>query len=272
MTWPFLTMIGVGIVLLGMSLMPIASILRTLAEGRIRALWGCLRVLIVAFMAGYATFATLIVGTAPTTADLVVAAILMAGGGFVLIVARLSALTTIDLVRIAALERDVILDPLTGTFNRRYLDAKIDEEVDRARQDGQPLSALLIDLDHFKRINDNYGHPVGDLVLRYVSARIVERVRAGDAVVRYGGEEFVVLAPDCALDAAAALAEQVRLGISEHEIALPDGRKIAVTASAGVASLGSGEAPPDFLRRMDEALYAAKRTGRNRVYRSVAMT
>jgi len=272
MTWPFFAMIGLGTVLLGMSLVPIAAILRTLAVGRIRTLWGCLRVLIVAFVAGYATFAALNVGIAPTTADLVVAAILMAGGGFVLIVARLSALTTIDLMRIAALERDVNLDPLTGTFNRRFLDAKIEEEVSRAREDGRALSALLIDLDHFKRINDNYGHPVGDLVLRYVSTRIVERVREGDAVVRYGGEEFVVLALDCGLDAAAALAERVRLGICEEEIALPDGRKIAVSASVGVATLESGEEPPDFLRRMDEALYAAKRTGRNRVYRALGAT
>lgn len=199
-------MIFTGMALLAAALPSISSIFGKLGEG-LRTAWRWLRALILLFLAGYAGFAFLLLGAPVTVAELIVSAILMAGGAFVLIVARLSHLTTNDIVRIAALERDVMRDPLTGMFNRRYLGAKLDEKTSRSRRSGQPLSTLIIDLDHFKHINDTYEHPVGDQVIRHVCTLIAGQIRTVDTVVRYRGEEFVVVAPDSTVEAAAALGE-----------------------------------------------------------------
>lgn len=183
-----------------------------------------------------------------------------------MIVARLSHLTTNDIVRITALERDVMRDPLTGVFNRRYLDAKLDEETSRSRRSGQPLSTLILDLDHFKHINDTYGHPVGDQVIRHVCTLIGEQIRTADTVVRYGGEEFVVVAPDSTVEAAAALGGRMVGYLSERALTLQDGTRLSVTASIGAAQYEPGESSIEFLARADSALYAAKRSGRNCVH------
>ncbi|MEH3118352.1 MAG: GGDEF domain-containing protein [Methylorubrum populi] len=265
MVWLVSLMVVSGMVFLVLSLPSIASILRTLGNGRLRTRWMWLRGLIVAFLLGYAVFGFLHVGAPISTADLVVSAILAAGGAFVLIVAQLSDLTTSDIARIAALERDAIRDPLTGLFNRRYLEAKLDEEINRSRRSGAPFSVLIIDLDHFKHINDTYGHLAGDFVIRHVSNLLIEQVRAGDTVVRYGGEEFVVLAPDSDLDEVMVFGERIREGIAADVVPLPDGRELIVTASLGAAMFVADETPAQFLRRADEALYDAKRSGRNRL-------
>ncbi len=265
MAWLSLLMIATGMGLLVAALPSISSILGKLGDGSLRTAWRWLRALILLFLAGYAGFAVLLLGKIVTAAELIVSVILMAGGGFVLVVARLSRLTTDDIARVAALERDVMRDPLTGVFNRRYLDAKLAEETSRARRSGQPLSALVIDLDHFKHINDTYGHPIGDQVIRHVSALIASQIRTEDTVVRYGGEEFVVVAPDSTVEAASALAHRMIGSLNARLLTLPDGTSLSVTASIGAAQYEPGETGHDLLTRADCALYDAKRGGRNRL-------
>lgn len=257
-------MIFGGMGLLAISLKPISTILATVGGGRLHRSWATLRILVILFTIGYATFGALSINSPPNIANLVVSVILLAGGGFVLVVAQLSAVTTIDIIRVASLERDVVRDPLTGLFNRRYMKAKLEDEAARARRSENALSALLIDLDHFKHINDTYGHLVGDFVLTHVANLIVRCSRVTDTVVRYGGEEFLVITPHTDLAEARVLGERLLKQLANDRIALPDGRHLTVTASIGAACLAFDEAMGDFLSRADEALYVAKRTGRNR--------
>lgn len=264
MIYAFVISIAAGMACLALSLPSIASILHTLDGGRLYDRWCWLRQLILVFLVGYALLATLRIGQVLLMADIVVAAILCAGGAFVLIVARLSDMTTRDIVRIAALERDVMHDPLTGLFNRRYLDEKLPQEAEKSQRTGHPLSAIIVDLDHFKHVNDTYGHAIGDLVLRHVATLLDQRAESSDTIARYGGEEFVVIASDRDLDAAKRLGEDIRLGVAGEQIALPDGRTLTVTTSLGIATLTAHESASHLLQRADEALYEAKRTGRNR--------
>ncbi|MDZ7280915.1 GGDEF domain-containing protein [Sphingomonas sanguinis] len=270
MNWLVSFAVVLGMAFLVLSLPSIASILRTLGDGRMRTSWVWLRRLIVAFIAGYAIFGVLRGGAVVAVPDVIVSLILAAGGAFVLIVARLSDLTTRDIVRISTLERDVIRDPLTGLFNRRYLDAKLHEETDRSRRYGTPFSTLIVDIDRFKHVNDTYGHAIGDRVIRHIGGLLADSVRREDAVARFGGEEFVVLAPDLDLDEAVVLGERLRDVIATRTVPLPDGHILMMTASLGVATLASDETPFELLARADKALYRAKQDGRNRTCRSEA--
>lgn len=217
------------------------------------------------FLAGYAVFGATHVPLIVTIPDLIVASILLAGGAFVLIVARLSDMTTRDIIRIASLERDVMHDPLTGVYNRRYLDGRLAEELSRADRTGCALSALMIDLDHFKHVNDAYGHDVGDQVLRHVSSLMASIVRTNDVVARYGGEEFIILAVDSKPADASLLGERLLQRIRSEDITLLDGNSLSVTASIGIATSEANDCQSTLLRRADEALYEAKRSGRDQL-------
>ncbi len=168
----------------------------------------------------------------------------------------------------ARLEVLALTDPLTQTHNRRSLVERLTGELERARRYGLHLSMLMVDLDHFKAINDSYGHVIGDEVLRGV-ARILQReARAVDIVARYGGEEFVVVLPETGEDGAAALAERIRSRIAETP-PIPGGEYgwLRVTVSIGVATIPSARvsSPEELIALADEALYRAKAQGRNRV-------
>lgn len=257
-------MLIIGIGMLVMALLTVKSIIALLSKSsKLRRQWIGLGALIVFFIVGYVGLIVLWEGRALVANDLV-AVILLLAGGFTLVVTRLSFVTTNDVVRIAKLERDAIEDPLTGIYNRRYLDSKLAEEVNRANRLNLPLSAVLIDLDHFKHVNDTYGHDVGDLVLRHVCSLIIASVRPNDTVSRFGGEEFVVIAPDCDIAAATSLGERMRLRIAESTLSLPNGQDLAVTASLGISSLSPTGSAAALLRAADQALYSAKRDGRNR--------
>lgn len=262
----FFLMIAGGMAMIAAALPSIRSILHTLGSGTLQVRWLWLRRLIVMFLVGYAVLGAAHIHTEVKIPDIIVAAILLAGGAFVLIVARLSDMTTGDIIRIASLERDVMHDPLTGIYNRRYLDGRLDEELSRARRSGNPLSALMVDLDHFKHVNDTYGHEVGDQVLRHVSALMVSMVRTNDVVTRYGGEEFVILAPDSPSGDASHLGERLLRHIRGQNIPLLDGQTLPITASIGIATLQTDECQSAFLRRADEAMYHAKRSGRDRLW------
>jgi two-component system, cell cycle response regulator len=167
-----------------------------------------------------------------------------------------------------------LTDSLTGLFNRRYLSAHLPRLLDRSMgSNHKPVAALLFDIDHFKRVNDSYGHPVGDEVLKEVAQRSSRNLRNFDLVARLGGEEFVVVMPDTDMDAALLVAERLRRRIADEsfKIAAPNG-EITVTISIGVAVTdgaldadGRIESGDSLLRRADTALYQAKRAGRNLV-------
>jgi diguanylate cyclase (GGDEF)-like protein len=165
-----------------------------------------------------------------------------------------------------ALQTQSTKDPLTGLYNRRYLQEALEREIRRAIRAEQGLGILMVDLDHFKRFNDTYGHEAGDAVLREAASFLVRSVRAEDFVCRYGGEEFVVVLPTADLHAAEMRAQRIREKIRELAVTHNGHSLGMITASIGVAALpGHGTNEKDLLEVADAALYRAKREGRDRV-------
>ena len=164
-----------------------------------------------------------------------------------------------------------VVDALTGLNNRRFLESHLASALDRAAHVGHPLSLMLVDVDHFKSVNDTYGHDVGDEVLRTLAQRIRRVVRSADLVCRLGGEEFVIAMSDTPLSVAARIAERVRASVqsSPFKIGAPAGL-LSVTVSIGLAERGAGANPDALMRRADKALYDSKAAGRNRVTSSAA--
>jgi diguanylate cyclase (GGDEF)-like protein len=156
-------------------------------------------------------------------------------------------------VRAEAFHELAILDPLTGLYNRRFIDERLRTEIARADRHGDPLIVIALDLDNFKTINDRYGHSAGDLVLKEFARRLSKATRGSDIAVRLGGDEFLVILPECP-------PEQVQIVLSRLSSfeADCDGDRIAVSSSRGWAELHSGETPEQFIKRADEALYEQK--------------
>lgn len=164
-----------------------------------------------------------------------------------------------------ALQEQAIRDSLTGCFNRRYLDETLERELWRARREGYPLSLVILDLDHFKQINDTYGHQAGDEALRELSTQLRADIRHEDVLCRYGGEEFVVLMPRMPVSVAAERAERWRRSIAGIQVHF-GAFELKFTTSAGVAAYPDhARMPDDLMQCADLALYAAKNEGRNRV-------
>jgi diguanylate cyclase (GGDEF)-like protein len=156
------------------------------------------------------------------------------------------------------------LDELTGSFNRRCIMRMLDDEIARVQRLKTPFSIALIDLDWFKRINDAYGHPTGDEVLRTFAITVFANIRSIDRFGRYGGEEFLLVLPDTPNDTAVRIMDRLRAIIADLDwSAFSPGMR--VTISAGVSTLGPRETADTFLARADSALYAAKARGRNRI-------
>ena len=172
----------------------------------------------------------------------------------------------------ARLLRSGFTDVLTGWNNRRYLNVRLGEELARARRDKATLACLMLDIDHFKQVNDTWGHAAGDIVLKDLAQRIESQVRASDVAARYGGEEFVVLLPGTDVDAATKLAERIRAEVGSAPVELPNGKSISITVSIGIAEVSPTARDADLktlgdslVARADVALYAAKSAGRDRV-------
>lgn len=188
-------------------------------------------------------------------------------------VLRFHDCTSLDALLHDRIYRMATTDPGTGAFNRRYLQDILGREVQRARRGSHPLSAICLDLDHFKRVNDTHGHAAGDQVLVQCVQSVQACLRAGDVLCRVGGEEFTVLLPDTGLAAAAVLAERVRAAVEAAPMRLAPadsggalGPGLRQTVSLGVAELRPGHADGAAMLAMaDHHLYAAKQAGRNRV-------
>jgi diguanylate cyclase (GGDEF)-like protein/PAS domain S-box-containing protein len=161
------------------------------------------------------------------------------------------------------LERLAMSDTLTGLPNRRAFEVEAGRIVARAKRSGAPITVGICDIDHFKKVNDQHGHPVGDEVLNAVSAVLTQAARASDFVARIGGEEFGMLFPDARPDTALAVAERMRRAVEGFTIATAGGLKLNTTVSIGLASFGSSLS--EALSQADKALYEAKHNGRNRV-------
>ena len=165
------------------------------------------------------------------------------------------------------LKRSAIVDPLTGLYNRRYLNETLSREMARAQRGKQTLGIIMLDVDHFKSFNDNYGHEAGDLVLKEVGGRLKQACRASDIACRYGGEEFVLVLPEASFEIVNVRAEEIRNGIKDISlmyggVALPQ-----ITISAGVSMFpDNGQIADVLLKAADDALYQAKRNGRDQVH------
>jgi diguanylate cyclase (GGDEF)-like protein len=159
-----------------------------------------------------------------------------------------------------------IRDPLTGLFNRRYMEESLERELLKAKRYSRPLGVIMIDIDHFKRFNDTYGHEAGDLVLRELGVFLQNRIRLTDIPCRYGGEEFTLILPEADIALTRQRAEQIRQGVAAIRVKIQGQTLAEITISQGVAVFpGNGQTGEEILRAADEALYRAKQQGRNHV-------
>lgn len=163
-----------------------------------------------------------------------------------------------------AATQSALRDPLTDTGNRIAMDQTLEREIEMSRRHSQPLSLLMLDIDHFKHINDTYGHSAGDEVLKAVAASIKNQLRNVDMVFRFGGEEFMILLSNTSREAAAMVGERLRFAAQAQDYEA-EGKMIELTVSIGCSTLLPGESAESLLRRADSALYVAKREGRNRL-------
>ena len=159
-----------------------------------------------------------------------------------------------------------IKDPLTGLYNRRHMDASFEMEINRAKRKSFPVSVIMLDIDHFKRINDSYGHEAGDTVLKNLGSFLIKSVRTSDIVCRYGGEEFLMILPETDIDIAFSRAEDIRLTFGKMHIQAGNQIIKDITISAGVSAFPAfGENANTVIAAADAALYKAKESGRDRV-------
>ncbi|TQV67768.1 sensor domain-containing diguanylate cyclase [Exilibacterium tricleocarpae] len=192
---------------------------------------------------------------------------------FVFHLASIVALCLENCIGREHLRRQGQVDMLTQVKNRRSFTLEFAKELERAERGGDPLTCMFVDIDHFKKINDNYGHQVGDLCLKRVAQAVHKQLRKTDLLTRYGGEEFVSVLPRCQAAQAEQIAERIRAAVAEMEVLTDDHRHISVTVSVGMSTwrpLGERAADLEHLGKQllsqaDKAMYAAKRDGRNRV-------
>jgi diguanylate cyclase (GGDEF)-like protein/PAS domain S-box-containing protein len=169
------------------------------------------------------------------------------------------------LAELESLRKESLVDPLTGLGNRRYADTSVDSALRELEAEGRGFGVLMIDIDRFKNINDNYGHPVGDRVLRMIGWTLANAIRRLDTAARWGGEEFLVVAPGADVGTLAEIAERARLLVDRSWISVDGGRRVAATVSIGGAVARPGESADALVARADMRLYDCKRAGRDRV-------
>ena len=263
-------LIFAGILFLFLSLVPIRKLILELQDDELKQRWKILSTLILFFIVCYILFAynLWMIKDIAHALSIVVSLMLLCGGIFCYLVGKLALRTMHDIQRLSMFQEESITDALMGIKNRRYFDQKIVEEVALSLRYKLPLSLILLDIDHFKKINDTYGHMVGDEVLRNIASLIGEAVRDTDIVARYGGEEIAIITPSCGKQEAELLAQRLRAIIEKTTMALVGATQevIQVTVSMGVSAMNHIITDKDALiEETDDALYLAKKLGRNRV-------
>ncbi|QSZ42021.1 diguanylate cyclase [Sulfurimonas aquatica] len=260
----------IGLLLIMTALISVRKIILELPEGQVLRKWKILSLVIILFIGGYLHVIYQHRFGDGFASETVVSTLLLGGAIFVLMISMLSLETTRDIRRIDVLEYENSTDSLMNIRNRRHLDERVKEEFAKFEHFGVPFSVLMIDVDHFKKINDNYGHDIGDEVLRTLGQGIKNYVRDGDCVARYGGEELVVVCPSTSEEASTNLAERLRQFIEKMNIV--DSQKhsnvsdLHITVSIGVAECSSDfKEAHEVIKCADNALYIAKNEGRNRV-------
>jgi len=244
-----------------------------------RGQWPSLRNLMAFFIVGYGVYLYHLVTGKPFNKDLITADVFFLSSLFIFMVVGFTYRTIHDILRLAELEELVNTDELTGMYNRRAIMRLLEEEFMRARRFGYPLSVAMVDLDHFKRVNDAYGHLSGDIVLEEVAQVLKESVRRFDVLGRYGGEEFLCILPVTAGRGAFVSGERIRKQVKKmcFEVAGPDqlrplvegevpsGETVEMTVSVGVATTDPSVTEPSHLvSAADTAMYLAKERGRDR--------
>lgn len=265
-----ISLVLVGIVILIGSLVVVRKLTRQLPAGRSRKSWYAMAGLIALFVIGYLGYLFIFWDQHLVLADLIVPGIFFFGACFVWFSTFIALQTTLDVMRISDLEHETFTDPLTGIYNRRFMEQRLTEELSKARRYNFQLSILLLDLDYFKRVNDEHGHQAGDQLLIEISAMVNAQLRDSDILARYGGEEFLIIAPNTGPAEAALLAERLRARI-EAQGFLKDYEGIRqaelnITVSIGLASFGDDIDNEEILiGTADRNLYQAKNDGRNRI-------
>jgi len=226
--------------------------------------------LIALFVLGYLGYVGIFWAKHEAAIDLIVPGVFFFGACFVWLSTLLSLQTAMDIMHVTRLEKESFTDPLTGVYNRRYMEQRLQEEIAKARRYKFDLSLLLFDLDHFKLINDKHGHQAGDKVLVDMSTLVVHELRDTDILARYGGEEFLAIVPNTSPADANSLAERLRKRIEGHTFFVgpvaDESEEIKLTVSIGVSSYGgSTTSQESLIHTADKNLYRAKDQGRNRV-------
>ncbi len=253
--------------LFGFALIPIRRIQTMLPNGRLRKIWCGVAALNLVSVLG--TVAFLVVNASEGSdhkEDLLVMLILFSGSLFSLTISHLSYLTALDASRIASLELAATIDPVTNLLNRRQIVALLESECMESQRRQRSLSILILDIDNFKRVNDTYGHAAGDVILRTLGRLIADTVPLMSSVGRFGGEEFLVILPGTTSAEANITAQKVRGLVEAMTVTHGDQAVASPTVSIGVATtFGWKECSDELIAIADEALYAAKLAGRNRV-------
>lgn len=240
-------------------------------KGVLQRRWRDLKVLILFLAVGYLSYIFLNwMELSGEKFELIVPAMFFFEAILILFICTLALETTAEFARFSKFERETIMDHLTGIYNRRYLDKRIASEVIRARRYLMPLCMMMIDIDHFKAVNDRYGHQVGDRILKSLSDLIVKKVRITDVVARYGGEEIAILTIQTKIKEAFDLAERLRKAVEASTMVPADEKDhreaVRITISIGVAEFDPRVSDSQVMtKQADAALYQAKGEGRNRV-------
>ncbi|OGS95574.1 MAG: hypothetical protein A3H31_13170 [Gallionellales bacterium RIFCSPLOWO2_02_FULL_57_47] len=258
----------IGLVIHVATLVPLRKLMAMLPAGSLCNKWLAMTGLVFVFIAGYLGYIVVLWGKQTDWHELPIPGIFLFGAIFVWLTIKLSLQTAADLRRIILLESENITDPLTKVYNRRYLDRRLAEEVVRSKRYTLDLSVLLLDIDHFKRVNDRYGHQAGDVTLSTLGSLFKTGLRDSDVVARYGGEEFLVICTNTAIDGAALVAERLRRLVESQQVQIPDSsggsQTIQISISIGAAGLSASvDSKEKLVQAADQALYRAKEEGRN---------
>lgn len=275
-------LLSAALVLIGLlvhvaTLVPLRKMMDMLPAGTLRNRWFVMMGLVLIFIAGYLAYIVMFWGQQAEWGELLIPGVFLFGSLFVWMTISLSLQTAADLRRMDLLEAENITDPLTKVCNRRYLDRRLEDEVARSKRYSSDLSVLMLDIDHFKRVNDTYGHQAGDVTLATLCRLVKGSLRDSDVIARYGGEEFVVICTNTSVSGAVQLAERIRRLVESSPISVTDAagatKSIPITISIGAAGLGVSVGSKDALvSAADKALYRAKEEGRNRVVVAAAQS